>query len=71
MHDIDLVADGAFKFLLMYISVAASSSKVVQTVFASTLRAVAAFVKIVFDHKTELALEILWDLFDLIIRVDI
>lgn len=71
MHDIDLVADGALEFLLINISVAASPSKVLQTVFTSTLRAVAAFVKIVFDHETELALEVLWDLIYLIIRVDI
>lgn len=71
MHDVDLVADGAFEFPLIYITFAASSSEVLQTVSTSTLRAVAAFVKIVFDHETKLALEILRDGVNLIIRVDI
>ena len=37
LHDVDLVADCTFKFILINISLAASFSKIRQTVFASTL----------------------------------
>ena len=71
LHDIDFMADGAFKFLLINVTFAASFSESLQTVFASTRRAFATFIKIIFDHKTKLTFKILRDRINLIFWINV
>ena len=71
LHDIDVMANGAFKFLRINITLTASFSKILQTVFTSTLRAFATIIKIIFDHKTKLTLKILRDGIDLIFWINV